>query len=211
MQASAGVLREFFSRDATELAPLLLGAVIRHETAEGVVAVRLTELEAYRGDGEDPGSHAHRGPTPRTVPMFGPPAHLYAYFSYGMHVCTNIVCSPSGRASALLMRGGEVIEGLELARMRRPTASADRDLARGPARLAAALGIRLAQTGADLLAPPFTIELPNEAAVFATSARTGVGGDGGGEAYRWRFFIPGDKTVSPYKRHPRLTVPPVVG
>lgn len=210
MQASAGVSREFFSRDATELAPLLLGAVLRHETDEGVVAIRLTELEAYRGDGEDPGSHAHRGPTPRTVPMFGPPAHLYAYFSYGMHVCANIVCSPAGLASALLMRGGEVVEGLELARMRRPTASADRDLARGPARLAAALGISLAQTGADLLAPPFAIELPKGATDFATSARTGVGGDGGGAAYPWRFFAPGDPTVSPYKRHPKLALPRVV-
>ncbi|SDT01045.1 DNA-3-methyladenine glycosylase [Microterricola viridarii] len=203
MQAPAGVPRAFFARDATELAPLLLGAVIRHRTAEGAVAIRLSEVEAYRGNGEDPGSHAHRGVTPRTRVMFGPPAHLYAYFSYGMHVCANIVCAPDGQAAGLLLRGGEVVEGLELARLRRPTASVDRDLARGPARLASALGIRLEQSGADLLAPPFTLELPASPAVFATTARTGVGGEGGGAAFPWRFYIPGDPTVSPYKRHPR--------
>ncbi|PPL19298.1 DNA-3-methyladenine glycosylase [Microterricola pindariensis] len=203
MQAPAGVPRAFFARDATVLAPLLLGAVVRHSTAEGTVAVRLSEVEAYRGNGEDPGSHAHRGVTPRTRVMFGPPAHLYAYFSYGMHVCANIVCAPDGQAAGLLLRGGAVVEGLELARLRRPTAATDRELARGPARLASALGIRLEQSGADLLAPPFSIELPASPAVFATTARTGVGGEGGGAAFPWRFYLPGDPTVSPYKRHPK--------
>lgn len=204
---AAAMLREFFARDATELAPLLLGAVLRHDSQEGPVAVRLTELEAYRGTGEDPGSHAHRGPTPRTRVMFGPPAHLYAYLSYGMHVCANIVCAPDGSAGGVLMRAGEVVEGIQLARARRPSASTDRDLARGPARLAAALGIRLAQSGDDLLAPPFTLRPAPERAACATSPRTGISGPGGGEGFPWRFFIPGDPTVSPYKRHPRIAVP----
>ncbi|WP_082492460.1 DNA-3-methyladenine glycosylase [Leifsonia sp. Root4] len=208
MQASPGVSREFFARDATELAPALLGAVLRHSTAEGTVAVRITEVEAYRGNGEDPGSHAHRGVTPRTRVMFGPPAHLYAYLSYGMHVCANIVCGAEGSAGGLLLRGGEIVDGLELARMRRPAASADLDLARGPAKLAMALGIRLEQSGADLLAPPFAVELPAVPVAVATSARTGVSGDGGGDAYPWRFYIPGDPTVSPYKRHPKLPMVP---
>lgn len=208
MQSPAGVSREFFARDATELAPALLGAVLRHATAEGTVAVRITEVEAYRGNGEDPGSHAHRGVTPRTRVMFGPPAHLYAYLSYGMHVCANIVCGAEGSAGGLLLRGGEIVDGLELARMRRPAASADLDLARGPAKLAMALGIRLEQSGADLLAPPFALELPATPAVVASSPRTGVSGDGGGDAYPWRFFIPGDPTVSPYKRHPKLPIVP---
>ncbi len=207
MQTPAGVPREFFARDATELAPLLLGSVFRHTTAEGTVAVRLTELEAYRGSGEDPGSHAHRGMTPRTRPMFGPPAHLYAYFTYGMYVCANIICAPEGMAGGLLMRGGEVVEGIELARMRRSKAAGDRDLARGPAKLAASLGIRLDQSGADLLAPPFELELAQTRVAFSTSARTGINGEGGGDGFPWRFFIAGDRTVSPYKRHPKLAKP----
>ena len=110
----------------------------------GRVAVRLTEVEAYAGP-NDPGSHAFRGRTPRTEVMFGPPGHLYVYFTYGMHWCANIVCGPDGEcASAVLLRAGEVVAG------RRPRAPARRaaagrrdvDLARGPARLARALGLR---------------------------------------------------------------------
>ncbi|MCD1572138.1 DNA-3-methyladenine glycosylase [Agromyces mediolanus] len=192
--------RSFFERDPVELAPLLLGAVLSHQTPEGRVAIRLSEVEAYRGVGEDPGSHANRGLTPRTAVMFGEAAHLYAYFSYGMHTCLNIVCRSAGEASAVLLRGATVVEGIELARVRRGGAS-DRDLARGPARLAIALGVPLAATGADLLAPPFELRVPSAPVAFATGPRTGVNGAGGGTAYPWRFWIPGDPGVSPYRRH----------
>ncbi|MFF2370408.1 DNA-3-methyladenine glycosylase [Agromyces sp. NPDC058110] len=192
--------RAFFARDSVELAPLLLGAVLAYDSDEGRVAVRLSEVEAYRGVGEDPGSHAHRGETPRTAVMFGAPAHLYAYFTYGMHTCLNVVSGVDGRASAVLLRGGTVVEGLELARGRRGAAS-DRDLARGPARLAVALGVPLAATGADLLAPPFRIEVLAEAPESESGPRTGVSGAGGGAAYPWRFWLPGDPGVSPYRRH----------
>src|SRR5690606_16906565 len=120
-------LLDLLIRPADEVAPLLLGA---HLTGRGVT-VRLTEVEAYLGEA-DPGSHAFRGLTPRTRTMFGEPGHLYVYFSYGMHVCANVVCSPEGTASAVLLRAGEVVDGLELARERRPTAKSDADLARGP-------------------------------------------------------------------------------
>ncbi|MWB98932.1 DNA-3-methyladenine glycosylase [Agromyces seonyuensis] len=194
--------RAWFARDAVELARLLLGAVFSCTTAEGTVAVRLVEVEAYRGDGEDPGSHAFRGPTPRTRVMFGEPGRLYAYFSYGMHVCLNFVCSPDGTASAVLLRGGTVVEGIELARARRGRSS-DRDLARGPGRLAQALGVPLAETGADLLAPPFDLRIPAVPLAFEATPRTGVSGVGGGAAFPWRFVLPGEPGVSPAKRHPR--------
>jgi DNA-3-methyladenine glycosylase len=152
-------LREFLSGDARTLAPMLLGAVLTHDSREGRVSVRLTEVEAYLGPEDslhpDPGSHTYRGPTPRNAPMFGPAGHLYVYFTYGMHHCTNIVCGPAGVASALLLRAGEIVEGLELAQHRRPTSKIPADLASGPARLAKALGLTTAYSGRDALAPPF--------------------------------------------------------
>jgi DNA-3-methyladenine glycosylase len=194
--------REFFARDSVELAPLLLGAVVSHDTDDGRVSVRLSEVEAYRGVGEDPGSHAFRGQTPRNTVMFGAAGHLYAYFTYGMHVCLNVVASVPGLSAAVLLRGATVVEGIELARARRPGAS-DRDLARGPARLAVALGVPLSASGADLLAPPFEVVVPEQPLPFDAGPRTGVSGAGGGAAYPWRFWLRGEPGVSVYRRHTR--------
>ncbi len=194
-------LRALLEAPALEVAPRLLGAVLTHTTPDGAVAVRLTEVEAYAGEGEDPGSHAHRGRTPRTGVMFGPAGHLYAYFTYGMHTCINVICLPEGRAAAVLLRAGEVVSGEALARARRTTARRDIELARGPARLTVALGVALAEDGADLLAPPFSLELP-EVPVTRISAgpRVGVSGEGGSaERFPWRFWITDDPTVSRYR------------
>lgn len=159
-------------------------------------------MEAYQG-GADPGSHAFRGLTPRTAVMFGPPGHLYTYFTYGMHVCANIVCSPEGEASAVLLRAGEIVDGIEVARMRRTTSRTDADLARGPARLTVALGITLADGGSSLETGRVRFTPTDSPAQFTQGPRTGVSGAGGGAAFPWRFWIPGDPTVSPYKRHPK--------
>ena len=190
--------REFFSRPATETAPLLLGARLTHETDAGAVVLRLTEVEAYLGDGADPGSHAFRGRTRRNGVMYGEPGYVYVYFTYGMHSCANIVCSPAGSATAVLLRAGEVVEGADLAHARRG-AVPPRDLARGPARLTVAAGIRLNENGADVLAPPFSLELDGQPPAYLSGPRVGVSGDGGGEAYPWRFWIAGDPTVSVYR------------
>lgn len=192
--------RTVLAGPAPEVAPLLLGAILTHDG----VSVRITEVEAYVGDGVDPGSHAFRGKTRRNASMYGPPGHLYAYFTYGMHTCANIVCSPEGRPAGCLVRAGEVVEGLELARARRHTSKHDHDLARGPARLTVALGIQLADNGADLNAPPFDLTLPGAPADYLTGPRTGLSGPGGENAFPWRFWLPGEPSVSPYKRHPKL-------
>jgi len=183
-------------RPSIEVAPLLLGAIV-HGRA---VSVRLTEVEAYLGE-VDPGSHAFRGQTRRNAVMFGPSGHLYTYFTYGMHVCANVVCSPPGIASAVLLRAGEVVDGIDVARERRTTSRRDADLASGPARLCVALGITLGDDGDDLATGDLRIEpAQHPVPLFSTGPRTGVSGDGGSDAYPWRFWIPNDPTVSPYRR-----------
>ena len=187
-----------------EVAPRLLGTVIRH----GPVAVRLTELEAYDG-ATDPASHAYRGRTPRNAVMFGPPGHLYLYFTYGMHWAGNISCGPEGVGCGVLMRAGEVVEGLEVARSRRGRAS-DRDLARGPGRLTQALGLHPEHKGCDLLGDgPVTLEFPaGEAEMIMVGPRVGVSV----EADRpWRFWIGDSRFVSDYKRSPRAAPRMVAG
>lgn len=200
----ASELRELLSRDAREVAPLLLGAVLTHEGRDGPVSVRITEVEAYLGPHDslhpDPGSHTFRGATARNAVMFGPAGHLYVYFTYGMHHCANIVCGPDGLASAVLLRAGEIVAGEELALKRRPTSKSPKDLASGPARLATALGITTADSGRDALQSPFRLDLPAVHAVDVSSGpRVGVSGAGGSHDYPWRFWLSGDPTVSRYK------------
>ena len=132
--------------------------------------------------------------------MFGPAGHLYVYFTYGMHYCANIVCGPVGTASAVLLRAGEVVAGQHLAMVRRPTSKSALDLASGPARLATTLALTTADSGRDALADPFELQLPAlPATEFAAGPRVGVSGDGGSATYPWRFWLPGDPTVSRYK------------
>jgi len=189
-------LAEALAGPVLDVAPRLLGAVIAHQTEDGLVAVRLTEVEAYDG-ANDPGSHAYNGPTRRNQVMFGPPGHLYVYFTYGMHHCANVVVGAEGDPAAVLLRAGEVVQGLELARRRRGSAS-ERDLARGPARLCQALGVDLAQNGADLAGGPLTLTVPT--AVPAADVRTGPRVGLRLAADRpWRFWVAGERSVSTYR------------
>ena len=228
------VRRSLLAGPVLDVAPKLLGMILRSTTDEGTVDVRVTEVEAYDGP-NDPGSHAYRGQTARNAVMFGPPGFLYVYFTYGMHYCMNVVVGPDTRPSAVLFRAGEVIEGVELARVRRgrpdtqkvafnqavakaapgvepagvragpiakrPNGNPDRDIARGPARLCVALGIGRDGNGADLLAKDSPIQLlpgPGFDGEPSTGPRVGLR-----EAAdrQWRFWIPGDPTVSPYRPH----------
>ena len=191
-------LPALLSRPALDVAPRLLGCVVERTTAEGVVAVRLTEVEAYQG-ADDPGSHAYRGRTPRTAVMFGEPGHVYVYFTYGMHWCANLVCGPAGTASAVLLRAGEVVAGLELARSRRPACRRDADLARGPARLASCLALTGADNGVSALAPPLQL-LPAPAPPGDRGIRTGPRVGLSAAADRpWRFWLDGEPSVSAYR------------
>ncbi len=198
--------RDFFARHSVEVAPGLLGCVLEHETAAGLVAVELTEVEAYAGQ-SDPASHAYRGKTQRNAVMFGPPGHAYVYFTYGMHFCVNLVCLGEDSASAVLLRAGAVIAGEDLARARRTTGAASiasRDLARGPARLCQALEIDRSLDGADVCAADSPLRVragarhPARSGHIVTGPRVGVSS---AAEIPWRFWYEGEPTVSAYRAH----------
>lgn len=182
----------FFDRDAQLVAPNLLGKLIVRSTPEGRVTARLVEVEAYRG-GDDPGSHAYRGRTPRNAAMFGPPATLYVYFIYGMHWCVNVVCGPSDTPHAVLLRAAEPVSGLELMRARRAKPHdrrhrPDRELLRGPGNLAAALGIDRSLDGRSLGAQCVIVDDGLEVGAITTTSRVGLG-PGRGEELLLRYCI----------------------
>ncbi|MEU4745928.1 DNA-3-methyladenine glycosylase, partial [Actinosynnema sp. NPDC023658] len=144
--------------DPVDAARLLLGSVIESTTDEGVVGLRIVEVEAYRG-GDDPASHCYRGRTPRNDVMFGPAGRLYVYFVYGMHFCANVVSLTDGVPGAVLLRAGEVVSGSALARARRPAARSDAELAKGPARLTSVLGLDRGHNGVNLTEPDASVRL----------------------------------------------------
>ncbi|MFJ5079244.1 DNA-3-methyladenine glycosylase [Streptomyces sp. NPDC088553] len=195
--------RTFFDRPVLEVAPDLLGRTLVRRSPEGLIELRLTEVEAYAG-AIDPGSHAFRGRTARNAVMFGPPGHAYVYFTYGMWHCLNLVCGPEGQASGVLLRAGEILKGAGLARPRRRSARHDHELAKGPARLATALDVGLSLNGTDTCAGPdaplgLLTGTPPAPDRIRNGPRTGVGGDGA--PHPWRFWIDEDRTVSPYRPH----------
>jgi DNA-3-methyladenine glycosylase len=184
-----------------EAAPRILGWIISHENDDGMVRIRLTEVEAYAGE-RDPASHAYRGLTERNRVMFERPGHLYVYRSYGLHWSANVVAGPSGEAGGVLLRAGQVIEGVEVAKERRGNPAAETQIARGPGNLAQALGLTGADYGADLLSPGH-LELEAVATpdiVITQGPRVGVST---ASDRPWRFWIAGSPTVSTYRRSPR--------
>jgi DNA-3-methyladenine glycosylase len=192
--------RSFFDRPVLEVAPDLLGRLVVHRTEDGIVTARLTEVEAYDGP-NDPGSHAFRGRNKRNGTMFGPPGHVYVYFTYGMHYCMNLVCGPPGMPTGILLRAAEITDGAELARKRRPTAKSDRELSRGPARLVESIGVTRGDDGADICNDgPLTVRhgTPPAKGLIRTGPRVGLRD---APEFPWRFWIDGDPTVSVYRPH----------
>lgn len=177
----------------------LLGCTLEADTPEGPVAVRLVEVEAYRG-ADDAASHSFRGRTPRNGVMFGPAGHLYVYFVYGMHFCANVSCLTDGEAGAVLLRAGEVVSDLGLARVRRPTARRDADLARGPARLATLLGLDRERNGVDVTDPASPVRIlagpPVDPALVRSGPRVGVAA---AHTLPWRFWVHGSPAVSQFR------------
>ena len=192
--------REELALDPVDLARLLLGAVLEADTPEGRVGARLVEVEAYRGL-DDPASHCYRGKTPRNAVMWGPAGHLYVYFVYGMHFCANVVGTEDGQPGAVLLRAGEVVEGADIVRKRRPNARGNGELAKGPAILTSVLGLAKEQNGVDLTDPESPVRLLVGERVPAENVRTGprVGVAMAMET-PWRFWVDGSPAVSTYRR-----------
>ena len=190
-------LRAFLSRPAHVIAPELLGWTIASHSAAGMVAVELTEVEAYEGE-SDPASHAWRGRTERNAAMYGPAGHLYVYRSYGVHLCANIVTGPEGQSSAVLMRAGRVVAGAELARTRRGERVPDRSLARGPGCLGQALALAPEHYGIDLLDSAALTLNPATDAPLSISCGPRVGVSRAGEV-AWRHWVTGDESVSAFR------------
>ncbi|MCE7009829.1 DNA-3-methyladenine glycosylase [Kibdelosporangium philippinense] len=194
--------RDELAIDPVDAAKLLLGSVLESHSPQGVVRVRLVEVEAYRG-GDDPASHCYRGRTPRNDVMFGPAGHLYVYFVYGMHFCANIVSLTDGVPGAVLLRAGEVLDDTGLARTRRPSARNDAELAKGPARLTGVLGIDRAQNGVDLTSPdsPIRIYAGEQVEKIYSGPRVGVAV---AMDVPWRFWVD-SPAVSTYRRGGKRT------
>jgi DNA-3-methyladenine glycosylase len=189
--------RRFYARDPRELAPLLLNKVLAdRRPGLDLVAARIVEVEAYCGS-EDPGSHAYRGMTRRNHTMFGPPGHLYVYFTYGMHWCANVVAATEGVGMAVLLRAAAPVLGIEHMRERRGRAFRDRELCAGPARLTQAFAITGAEDGVDLVRGPLRILDDGTPPPTRPGRSTRIGlAAGRGDEHRWRWFVEDDTNLS---------------
>jgi len=182
--------RAWFDRPAAEVAAELLGKVLVHDSADGRVAGRIVEVEAYQGP-EDLAAHSSAGRTPRNAVMFGPPGHLYVYLVYGLHHCANVVCGPGDKPEAVLLRAAEITDGVTLARARRGAVD-DARLAAGPGNLGAAFGLSREDNGVDLTRGPVWLTDGVAPAAVERSPRVGVAYAGEWAAAALRFSIPDD-------------------
>lgn len=175
-----------FSASSVDVARRLIGVTLLVDGIGGPIV----ETEAY--DREDPASHSFAGPTLRNITMFGPPAHVYVYRSYGIHWCLNFVCRESGHGAAVLIRALEPAAGIEVMQKRRGLEN-PRLLCSGPGRLCQALGVTREHDGMRLDAPPFRLLLPKNEAAVASGARIGISK---AMDMPWRFGLAGSPFLS---------------
>jgi DNA-3-methyladenine glycosylase len=185
-------LATFLSGPAWEVAPRLLGCELVREIDGHALRGRIVEAEAY--DQSDVASHSYRGETPRTKVMFGPPGHLYVYFTYGMHYCCNVVTGPAGHGSAVLIRALEPLSGEECMSRNRQGLTGEA-LTNGPAKLCQALQIDKQWNGHDLRLAPLKLiirdALPQAQVIQST--RIGISH---AKDVPWRFYLKGNNYVS---------------
>jgi DNA-3-methyladenine glycosylase len=159
--------RSFFARSVHEVAPELIGATMLVDGVGGIIV----EVEAYHQS--EPAAHSYRGPTPRTMVMFGPPGFAYVYRSYGIHWCINFVCEPEGSAAAVLIRALQPTHGVAAMRRRRGLHD-ERTLCSGPGKLTEALAITNRHNGLALDVPPIAIHARRATPEIASGPRIGI-------------------------------------
>jgi len=191
------VARALVEGDPVAVAPRLLGKILARSDSTHVLgrAGRIVEVEAY-GGAEDPASHAFGGQTARNRSMFGPPGYLYVYRSYGVHWCANVVCWPTGRPGAVLVRSVAPVIGEDAMYRARPAARSPRELAGGPGRLCQALGIDGGHDGLDLLDLDSPVLLLDDGAGSPAIEQSGRIGITRGTQHPWRWCVSGDPHVS---------------
>jgi DNA-3-methyladenine glycosylase len=179
--------RDFYARPTLRVARDLLGKVLVFDAARSVKTARIVEVEAYLGS-HDPASHAYRGLTPRTAPMFGPPGRSYVYFVYGMYHCLNVVTESEGVAGAVLLRGAEPLTGFD---------EADPRALAGPGKLARAFGLTTKHTNLDLVRSNLTIRdaLAVAPSSVVRSVRVGLN-EHATTNKPWRLYVRGSAGVS---------------
>ncbi len=185
-------LSEVLSRSSDEVARRLLGTYLVREYGGETLIGKIVETEAY--DQTDAASHSYHGMTNRTQVMFGPPGHLYVYFSYGMHYCCNVVCGPVGHGSAVLIRALEPLNGLATMQLNRH-GKAERELTNGPAKVCQALAIDFKLNGHDLRSAPLLLLLKPayKNSEITTTTRVGITK---AKDELLRFYIDHNKFVS---------------
>ena len=182
--------RSFYARPAIDVARDLLGKVLVHGAAAGIIV----ETEAYLGDA-DLAAHSARGITQRTQVIFGPPGHAYVYLIYGMYECLNLVAERDGAAGCVLLRALEPVAGLEQMRARRPGVEKLKALANGPGKLTRAMGITRAMNGADVTRGELVVRAPQQALEFEIAVTRRIGIRQSAEL-PLRFTVAGHECVS---------------
>ncbi len=185
------------------VAEQILGCELVATGHDGVVRLRIVEVEAYGGprDGPDPdpASHGYLGPTPRNRTMFGAPGQLYVYRSYGIHLCLNVTAGQPGRCAAVLLRAGEVIEGTDVVRRRRSRVTAEHRWAMGPGNLGAAVAVDLSDNATDLFDPTASIRIEQstrDRGTMAAGPRVGLTVATGRQ---WRLWLTDSPAVSAFR------------
>jgi len=189
--------RTFYAGDVELVAEHLLQKVVVHEAVgRPACAGRIIEVEVYKGS-EDPASHAFGGRTARNATMFGPPGHLYVYFTYGMHFCANVVCGTEGEARAVLLRALRPMAGVPAMWAARRAARTERDLCSGPAKLCQSLGIDHRHDGADLVTGDRGVTIRDDGVRPPSPAGAGPRiGISAGTDLPWRRWVPGERYCS---------------